>query len=109
VLDARRRSPAPVRSIREESTRCCWRQFVGALHPREEVGSKRFAEYCGTGHCIGVSSGTAAIALALEAVGVAEGDEVIAPANTFIASVLPVLRLGETGIVDCDEATATPM
>jgi dTDP-4-amino-4,6-dideoxygalactose transaminase len=69
---------------------------------------QEFAEYCGADHCIGVSSGTAAIGLALQAIGVAEGDEVIAPANTFIASVLPVLRLVATPVlVDCDESTAT--
>ena len=67
-----------------------------------------FASYCGTRHCVGVGSGTAAIQLALEALGISEGDEVIVPANTFIASVLPVLRLGATPVlVDCDETTAT--
>jgi dTDP-4-amino-4,6-dideoxygalactose transaminase len=67
-----------------------------------------FASYCGTRHCVGVGSGTAAIQLALEALGVSEGDEVIVPANTFIASVLPVLRLGATPVlVDSDETTAT--
>ena len=66
-----------------------------------------FAAFCGTRHCVGVSSGTAAIGLALDAVGVGEGDEVIVPANTFIAGVLPVLRLGARPVlVDCDDATA---
>ena len=76
----------------------------------EEVArfEDEFADYCGARHCIGVSSGTAAIWLALEAIGVGEGDEVIVPANTFIAGVLPVLRLGARPVlVDCDEATAT--
>jgi dTDP-4-amino-4,6-dideoxygalactose transaminase len=53
----------------------------------EEV--KRFEEewaaYCGVEHAVGVSSGTAALALAYETIGVRPGDEVIAPANTFIA------------------------
>ena len=67
-----------------------------------------FAEYCGTRHCVGVGSGTAALQLILEALGIGEGDEVIAPANTFIATVLPVLRLGATPVlVDCTEETAT--
>ena len=76
----------------------------------EEVArfEEEFAAYCGSGDCIGVASGTAAIGLALEAVGVGEGDEVIVPANTFIAGVLPVLRLGARPVlVDCDDATAT--
>jgi dTDP-4-amino-4,6-dideoxygalactose transaminase len=69
---------------------------------------EEFAAYCGTHHCVGVGSGTAAIHLSLEALGVGPGDEVIVPANTFIGSVLPVLRLGALPVlVDCDEATAT--
>ena len=67
-----------------------------------------FAGYCGARYCVGVGSGTAAIHLALEALGVSHGDEVIAPANTFFGSVLPVLKLGATPVlVDCDEETAT--
>jgi dTDP-4-amino-4,6-dideoxygalactose transaminase len=67
-----------------------------------------FAAYCETRHCVGVASGTAAIQLALEALGVGPGDEVIAPANTFIATILPVLRLGARPVlVDCDPETAT--
>jgi dTDP-4-amino-4,6-dideoxygalactose transaminase len=69
---------------------------------------EEFAAYCGARFCVGVGSGTAAIQLALEALGVSEGDEVIAPANTFFGSVLPVLRLGaKLVLVDCDEKTAT--
>jgi dTDP-4-amino-4,6-dideoxygalactose transaminase len=69
---------------------------------------EEFAAYCGARFCVGVGSGTAAIQLALEALGVSEGGEVIAPANTFFGSVLPVLRLGAKPVlVDCDEKTAT--
>jgi dTDP-4-amino-4,6-dideoxygalactose transaminase len=69
---------------------------------------EEFAEYCGVRHCIGVGSGTAAIHLTLEALGVSEGDEVIVPANTFGGTVLPVLNLGATPVlVDCEETTAT--
>jgi dTDP-4-amino-4,6-dideoxygalactose transaminase len=69
---------------------------------------EEFAAYCDVDHCVGVGSGAAAIELALEAIGVGRGDEVIAPANTFFGSVLPVLRLGATPVlVDCDEETAT--
>jgi dTDP-4-amino-4,6-dideoxygalactose transaminase len=67
-----------------------------------------FADYCDAGYCVGVGSGTAAIHLALEALGVSPGDEVIVPANTFFGSVLPVLKLGATPVlVDCDRANAT--
>jgi dTDP-4-amino-4,6-dideoxygalactose transaminase len=55
---------------------------------------KSFADYIGTRHCLGVASGLDALALALRALGVGPGDEVICPANTFIATVLPVSQLG---------------
>jgi dTDP-4-amino-4,6-dideoxygalactose transaminase len=76
----------------------------------EAVGrfEREFADYCEVDECVGVASGTAALHLALEALGVGAGDEVIAPANTFIASILPVLRLGAKPVlVDCDAVTAT--
>ena len=69
---------------------------------------EEFADYCDARHCVGVGSGTAAVHLALGALGIAEGNEVIAPANTFFGTVLPVLRVGAKPVlVDCDEETAT--
>jgi dTDP-4-amino-4,6-dideoxygalactose transaminase len=69
---------------------------------------QEFADYCGARHCVGVGSGTAAIQLALEALEISAGDEVIIPANTFFGTVLPVLKLGATPVlVDCDGALAT--
>jgi dTDP-4-amino-4,6-dideoxygalactose transaminase len=71
----------------------------------EEVArfEEEWAAYCRTAHAVGVSSGTAALALAYESLGIGAGDEVIAPANTFIASILPLVRLGATPVlVDCD-------
>jgi dTDP-3-amino-3,4,6-trideoxy-alpha-D-glucose transaminase len=75
-----------------------------------------FASYCGARHCVGVNSGTAALALALQAVGVGPGDEVVVPAHTFIASALAVLHVGatpvfcdvhaETGLIDPASASA---
>ena len=63
-----------------------------------------WAEYCSVAHCVGVASGTAALDLACEAVGIGPGDEVLAPANTFIATVIPLVRLGARPVlVDCDE------
>ena len=65
---------------------------------------EEWARYTSTKHCVGVSSGTAALELAYEALGIAPGDEVLAPANTFIATVLPLFRLGARPVlVDCDE------
>ena len=57
-----------------------------------------FADYCEVAHCIGVASGTAALALMLEANGIGAGDEVIVPAHTFIASALAVAHVGATPV-----------
>jgi dTDP-3-amino-3,4,6-trideoxy-alpha-D-glucose transaminase len=75
-----------------------------------------FAAYCGTRHCVGVASGTAAITIALVAAGIGPGDEVIVPAHTFIASALGVVHAGatpvfcdvddDTGLVDVDAAAS---
>jgi dTDP-4-amino-4,6-dideoxygalactose transaminase len=62
-----------------------------------------FAAFSGVAHCIGVANGTDALELSLRAVGVGPGDEVIVPANTFIASTLAVSRIGAVPVlVDCD-------
>lgn len=62
-----------------------------------------FAEYCGVKHAIGISSGLDALAIALEGYGVGAGDEVILPANTFIATALAVSMVGATPVlVDID-------
>lgn len=66
-----------------------------------------FAQACGTIHGVGVASGTDAIALGLQACGIGAGDEVILPANTFVATLIGVLRSGATPVfVDCDPRTA---
>jgi dTDP-4-amino-4,6-dideoxygalactose transaminase len=64
---------------------------------------ERFAAYVGTRYCIGVESGTAALQLALEALDVGPGDEVIMPANTYIASAIAVSAAGAGPVlVDID-------
>ena len=66
-----------------------------------------FAQACGASYGIGVACGTDAIALGLQACGIGEGDEVILPANTFVATLIGVLRTGATPVlVDCDPQTA---
>lgn len=66
-----------------------------------------FAGACGTQYGVGVASGTDAIALGLQACGIGQGDEVILPANTFVATLIGVLRTGATPVfVDCDPETA---
>lgn len=57
-----------------------------------------FAEYCGTEHCVGVANGLDALRLALVAMGVGQGDEVIVPSNTYIATWLAVSACGATPV-----------
>ena len=53
-----------------------------------------FSQYCGAKYGVSVNSGTTSIFLALKALGVGEGDEVIVPSHTFIASATPILMVG---------------
>ena len=65
-----------------------------------------FADYCQAEHCIGVASGTAALALMLRAYGIGPGDEVIVPGHTFIASALAVAHVGAQPVLcDVEEGT----
>ncbi|MCR4399292.1 MAG: DegT/DnrJ/EryC1/StrS family aminotransferase, partial [Syntrophomonadaceae bacterium] len=66
----------------------------------EEVAvfEREFAAYCGTRHCIGVGSGLDALHLLLRAAGIGPGDEVLVPANTFIATWLAVAHAGATPV-----------
>lgn len=73
------------------------------LGPPVREFEEAFARYCGTSHCVGVANGTDAIELIMRALGIGPGDEVIVPANTFIASALGVVRAGARPVlVDCD-------
>jgi len=72
----------------------------------KEVGAfeKEIAEYVGVTHAIGVNSGSIALTLALEALDIKKGDEVIVPANTYIATIFAVSHVGAKPIfVDHDE------
>ena len=62
----------------------------------QEVSSfeQEYAEHCGVEHCVGVASGLDAMILALRALGVGPGDEVIVPSNTYIATWLAVSHVG---------------
>jgi dTDP-4-amino-4,6-dideoxygalactose transaminase len=59
-----------------------------------EAFEQEFAAYCGSKHCIGVGNGLEALHLVLRAWGIGEGDEVIVPSNTYIASWLAVSYAG---------------
>lgn len=65
-----------------------------------------FAEYCNVSHCIGVGNGLEALHLIIRALGIGPGDEVIVPANTYIATWLAVSYAGATPVpVEPDEKT----
>lgn len=66
-----------------------------------------FASASQSAYGVGVASGTDAIALGLTACGIGSGDEVILPANTFVATLIGILRAGATPVfADCDFHTA---
>lgn len=70
-----------------------------------EAFESEFAQFCGARYCVGVSSGTSALRLALQAAGVRPGDDVILPANTYIATALAVSACGATPVlVDVDDS-----
>ena len=60
----------------------------------DETFEKNFAKYCQTDYCVGVGNGLDSLMLALKALGVGEGDEVIVPSNTYIATALAVTYVG---------------
>lgn len=66
----------------------------------------QFAEFCGSKYCIGIASGTDALHLALRALNIGNGDEVITAANTFVATVLAISYVGAKPVlVDVDPQT----
>lgn len=73
------------------------------LGPALRAFEAEFAAFVGTGHAIGISSGTAALTLALRALGVGPGDEVITVANTYVATAFAITYAGATPVfVDVD-------
>jgi dTDP-4-amino-4,6-dideoxygalactose transaminase len=66
--------------------------------PAVRAFEKAFAQYCGTSECVGVASGLDALLLGLLAAGIQPGDEVIVPANTFIATFEAVSQAGGTPV-----------
>lgn len=63
-----------------------------------EEFEKSYARYCGTAYCTGVANGLDALILCLKALNIGQGDEVIVPANTYIASWLAVSAVGATPV-----------
>ncbi len=58
--------------------------FIGGPHVK--AFEEAFAKYCGVNHCVGLANGTDALFIALKALGIGPGDEVITVANTFVAT-----------------------
>ena len=76
--------------------------FIGG--PEVEAFEREYAAYIGVDHVVGVSNGTDALELAYRGIGVGPGDEVIMPANTFIATAEAVSRIGAVPVfVDVDD------
>lgn len=63
-----------------------------------EMFSQKFAEFCDVKYCVGTGNGLDALMLSLKALGVREGDEVIVPSNTYIATALAVTYVGATPV-----------
>ncbi len=80
--------------------------YIGG--PEVEAFESAFAAYSEVGHCVAVANGLEALQLALLAVGVGPGDEVIVPAHTFIATWLAVTECGAVPVpIDTDPVTYT--
>jgi dTDP-4-amino-4,6-dideoxygalactose transaminase len=80
--------------------------WIAPVGPHIEAFEREFSEYVGTPHAVAVTSGTAALHLALLLAGVGPGDEVMVSTLTFAASVNPIRYLGAQPIfVDSEEAS----
>src|SRR5947209_10556252 len=76
------------------------------LGPEVAAFEREFAEHCGARHCVGVANGTDAITIALRALGVKPGDEVVLPSFTFYATAEATVNAGAVPVFcDIDPAT----
>jgi dTDP-4-amino-4,6-dideoxygalactose transaminase len=97
----------PIQEQIEEAVRHVWQRGDFILGQAVSDLEAAWAEACGGSYGIGVACGTDAIAMGLQACGVGAGDEVLVPANTFIATLIGVLHAGATPVlVDCEPDTA---
>jgi dTDP-4-amino-4,6-dideoxygalactose transaminase len=104
----------PLAPLRAEIDAAIGRVLDGAkfiLGPEVAAFEQEFAEYCGARHAIGVANGTDALTIALRALGVGPGDEVVVPSFTFYASAEAIPPTGATPVfcdVDPETFLATP-
>ena len=95
---------APLTALREQLRAAVNRVLDSEryiLGPEVQAFEREFAEYCGTSHAVGVANGTEAITIALRAMGVGPGDEVVVPSFTFYASAEAIPPTGATPVF-CD-------
>ncbi len=105
---------SPLRPLRGELLAAIERVVEGGrfvLGPEVEAFEEEFAAYLGAPHAIGVANGTEAITIALRALGVGPGDEVVVPSFTFYASAEAIPPTGATPVfcdVDPETFCVTP-
>lgn len=100
-------------SLPENSEKIIWEKAKGLVQSNGFILGNEvtefedaFANYCETEYSKGVATGCDALLWAMEAIGIGKGDEVITVANTFIGTVLPIIKAGATPVlVDCDPVT----
>ncbi|MDJ0954224.1 MAG: aminotransferase class I/II-fold pyridoxal phosphate-dependent enzyme [Acidimicrobiia bacterium] len=98
--------PAQTGTEIEAVTRAIASNWIAPLGPEVDAFEAELAAQCGVGHAVATASGTAAIHLALHAIGVKPGDVVVAPSFTFIGTVTPAAFIGaETWFVDSEPGT----
>jgi dTDP-3-amino-3,4,6-trideoxy-alpha-D-glucose transaminase len=94
----------PLQPLRQELTAAIERVLASGryiLGPEVDAFEREFASYCGAAHGVGVANGTEAITIALRALGVGPGDEVVVPSFTFYASVEAIPPTGARPVF-CD-------
>ena len=92
---------SPYLELKEELTEAYFRVMESGwyiLGEEVEAYESEFAEYCGAKYCVGVGNGLEALKLAMQAGGIGDGDEVIVPANTYIATWLAISYTGATPV-----------
>ncbi len=100
---------AQYRSIKEEMDRAIHEVLDSSMYilgPAVANFEEKFAEYCSSKFAVGVNSGTSALLMALKALRIGPGDEVITTANTFIATLAAIVESGATPVlVDANPET----
>jgi len=94
----------PIAGLREQLKQAAERVLDSGryiLGPEVDAFEREFAAYCGVVHAVGVANGTEAITIALRAMGVGPGDEVVVPSFTFYASAEAIPATGATPVF-CD-------